>query len=144
MKVLFVCLGNICRSPAVEGLAKKMYPKWEIDSAGTGSWHIGDGADPRSVAVCALHGVDISDHKARSIRIGDDEYFDWIVGMDRQNILDLKNILPEPSHKKIIMLDDASVQDPYFGGEEGFEEMYQHLSSALTYLPQRFLKKDSS
>jgi len=139
MKVLFVCLGNICRSPAVEGLAKQMYPEWEIDSAGRGSWHIGDSADVRSVSVCESHGIDISGHKARRIRIGDDDYFDWIVGIDRQNILDLKNILPKSCHHKILMLDDTSVQDPYFGGEEGFEEMYQHLYSALKNLPNRFL-----
>lgn len=137
MKILLVCLGNICRSPAAEGIARSLYPEWEFDSAGTGSWHIGDPPDTRSLLVCKDHGIDISDLRARKIRIGDDEYFDWIIGMDHQNILDLKNILSEKYHHKIIMLDKDPVEDPYFGGVEGFEIMYQHILTSLKKLPNR-------
>lgn len=130
-KILFVCLGNICRSPAAHGIAEKLFPEFEIQSAGTGNWHIGNPPDPRSIKICMLHGIDISHQNARPVRIGDDEYYDMIIGMDAQNIRDLKNLFPEKNHHKISMLDRVSIADPYYGGEDGFEKMFQHISTAL-------------
>ena len=134
-KLLFICLGNICRSPAAEGIARKIFPKdWEIDSAGTGGWHTGDSPDPRSIEVCKNHGIDISMLKARPVRIADDEYFDFLIAMDEQNVRDLKRIFPQKNHHKIIMLDEISVADPYYGGDNGFEIMYQHIEKSLKKL----------
>jgi len=135
MKLLFICLGNICRSPAAEGIARKIFPKdWEIDSAGTGGWHTGDSPDPRSIEVCKTHGIDISMRKARPVRIADDEYFDFLIAMDEQNVLDLKRIFPKKNHHKIIMLDTIPVADPYYGGDNGFEIMYGHIEKSLENL----------
>ncbi len=135
-KILFVCLGNICRSPAAQGIAENVLgiENFEIDSAGTGSWHIGNPPDSRSIAVCKKHGIDISQQKARPVRIADDEYFDYIIGMDSQNVKDLKNIFPEKNHHKIMMLDQISVADPYFGEGDGFETMFQHIETAMKKL----------
>jgi protein-tyrosine phosphatase len=133
-KLLFVCLGNICRSPVAQGIAEELYPNYEIDSAGTGSWHVGNPPDKRSIDICKKNIIDISNQKARSIRIADDEYFDLIIGMDKQNILDLKRIFPKKNHHKIIMLDKISVKDPYLEEKEGFKVMFDHIESSLKTL----------
>lgn len=133
-KILFVCLGNICRSPVAQGVAEVLYPNYEINSAGTLSWHIGNPPDARSIDICKKNGIDISSQKARSVRIADDEYFDLIIGMDKQNVLDLKRIFPKKNHHKITMLDEVSVKDPYLGEKEGFEVMFNHIKNSLENL----------
>ncbi|MCB0619215.1 MAG: low molecular weight phosphotyrosine protein phosphatase, partial [Saprospiraceae bacterium] len=86
MKILMVCLGNICRSPLAEGILKEKIKEnglpWEVDSAGTGSWHVGEPPDPRSVAVARAHGIDILDQRARQFRPADFRQFDLIFAMD--------------------------------------------------------------
>ncbi|MGF7081246.1 low molecular weight protein-tyrosine-phosphatase [Mucilaginibacter sp. UYCu711] len=119
MKILMVCLGNICRSPLAEGimqhLANKQNLNWHIDSAGTGDWHIGEGPDRRSVRVARDNGIDISRQVCRLFRTSDFDTFDQILVMDRNN---LSNILAmarnEDDRKKVsLLLIDQIVPDPY-------------------------------
>lgn len=142
MKVLFVCLGNICRSPLAEGIfrqrADELGLHWMTDSAGTGGWHAGEAPDSRSVACAQSHGIDISDLRARQFQPSDLDEFDLVYAMDtenKQNILDMATS-DEQRHKVKLILDEVfpgesrSVPDPYYGGEEGFEHVYQLLERA--------------
>lgn len=136
-KNLTVCLGNICRSPAAEGilrakLIEEGYVEGEdfhVESAGTGPWHVGGSPDPRSIAVCAKHQIDISRHKGRRLEQGDGAYYDLILGMDQSNIDNIKSIIPQKYHKNVKFFADQEVGDPYFG-EMGFETMYDVLEKA--------------
>ena len=107
VKVLFVCLGNICRSPASEGIFHAMVTKAglsdviDIDSAGTGAGHVGDPPDPRGQAAAVRRGYDLSGQRARKVTISDFEQFDYIIGMDSSNFADLAAIAPEASRDKI-------------------------------------------
>jgi protein-tyrosine phosphatase len=141
-KVLFVCLGNICRSPLAEGLfihlvrERGLEERYEIDSAGTGDWHVGHFADPRSQAVANTHGIKLLS-RARQVEAPDDfETFDLIVAMDRSNRRDLRELAPEEHHGKIRLMrewdseadgEHPEVPDPYYGGPQGFEDMYAML-----------------
>lgn len=139
--VLFVCLGNICRSPLAEGVFRNLVEeaglteRFTLDSAGTGAWHVGNPPDPRSIAIAAVHGIDISTQRARQVSKEDFERFDTIVAMDADNlsalmtqvearpgaaIADLRLLLNEPP---------ADVPDPYYGGRDGFENVYQLVLS---------------
>ncbi len=130
-KILFVCLGNICRSPVAQGIAESMYPEIEFDSAGTGSWHTGEQPDKRSIEVCKKHNIDISHQRARPLRFTDPKEFDFIIGMDLQNIADIKKQIPEKYHYKVRMLDTSPITDPYYGGKDGFETMFQHIKKSI-------------
>ncbi len=130
MKICMVCLGNICRSPAAEGIFKKKFPHWIIDSAGTSAWHIGQPPDKRSIEVCQKHGVDISLQRARQITAKDGEKFDLLLAMDRQNIDDLYHIIDQKYHPKIHLIDHHEVNDPYYSASDGFEIMFQQLENA--------------
>lgn len=141
MKILMVCLGNICRSPLAEGIARKKLEHhgldWEIDSAGTGDWHIGHAPDPRSISTAAARSIDISGLRARQIALQDLEEFDLIVTMDRDNHQHVRAMANgENRHKITMMLDylypgeGRPVPDPYFGGSEGFEKVYDLLDAA--------------
>jgi len=140
-RLLFVCLGNICRSPLAEGLflhvarEQNCHVKYRVDSAGTGDWHIGELADPRSRAVAKKYGVELTS-RARQVKTPQDfQEFDWIFGMDQQNQRDLLSLAPSTYHGKIRLIRsfdpecdaDAEVPDPYYGGPEGFESMYAML-----------------
>lgn len=138
MKILMVCLGNICRSPAAEGIFRQKSTDWEIDSAGTGSWHVGNPPDKRSMDVCARNGIDISNLRARQVIASDGEYFDVILGMDRNNVDDLHMILDEKYHHKIKMIDKDEVLDPYFSPIDGFDVMFQHIETSA----EEFMKKN--
>ncbi len=140
-KILIVCMGNICRSPAAEGILKVEFQKagFEvfqegdnfadvfIDSAGTHSYHIGSPPDSRSVEVCQKYGIDISNYKARRLEKIDGEIFDLILVMDSQNMKDAKEIISPENHFKIHYFSDSEVADPYYGGKEGFEKMFAQL-----------------
>jgi len=140
--VLFVCLGNICRSPLAEGIFRALVaeagrlPDFRIDSAGTGPWHIGNPPDPRSIAIAAKHGIDISDQKARQVDKTDFENFDVIVAMDDKNLTTLSALDPGSSAGLRLLLNSppANVPDPYFGGPEGFEEVYQLIRAGCENL----------
>ena len=144
LKVLMVCLGNICRSPLAEGILKsKIDPsKVYVDSAGTGGWHIGELPDPRSVAIAAEHDLDLTDQRCRKFVAEDFEKFDWIFVMDQSN---LKDVLSMARHQKDLnkvklildVLDPAGgneVPDPYYGGSGGFESVFQLLNEACEEL----------
>lgn len=131
--VLFVCLGNICRSPLAEGVFRSLVfdagrsGEFEIDSAGTGAWHIGDPPDPRSIEIAAKYGVDISGQKARQVEDADFDRFDTIVAMDRSNLTKLNSWSNGGTAHIRLLLDDPvqEVPDPYCGGSDSFENVYR-------------------
>ena len=147
--ILFVCLGNICRSPLTEGVFRAVLAErgldayFAIDSAGTGGWHAGSAPDPRSIAVAAHHGIDITGQQARKVTLADFERFDLILGMDRSNVDDLRRLAPQGSPARIeLFLGHASgakkdVPDPYYGGEDGFMNVYRMIREASEALADR-------
>jgi protein-tyrosine phosphatase len=142
MKILMVCLGNICRSPLAEGIltqkVKENGLNWEIDSAGTAAYHVGNLPDGRSVEVAAKYGIDITSQRAREFNVNDFQEFDVIYAMDTENynnILNLAKNETEGQKVKLILNEiepnsNSSVPDPYYGGDEGFENVYQMLDLA--------------
>ncbi len=133
--VLFVCLGNICRSPTAEGVFRRLAAEEgfdvEIESAGTGDWHIGRPPDRRAQAEARRRGLDISDLRARQITPEDFTRFDHIVVMDSQNLADVEMMRPPHATAEVSRLldfieeDVLEVPDPYYGGDAGFAETYR-------------------
>ncbi|KQS87691.1 MULTISPECIES: low molecular weight protein-tyrosine-phosphatase [unclassified Rhizobium] len=142
VRILFVCLGNICRSPLAEGILRYQAQDRpiEVDSAGTGSWHIGDPPDRRSIAVARRHGIDIAGQRGRKVHANDFEDFDLILAMDSSNLANLKALAPAGSAGKAhLFLDftlgqDRDIPDPYYEGPEGFETVYHLLSEGCSSL----------
>ncbi|SFF94556.1 protein-tyrosine phosphatase [Novosphingobium sp. CF614] len=143
--VLFVCLGNICRSPLAEAALRHQALSAGIDvlvdSAGTGSWHVGKGPDPRSCAEASRHGIDIGAYRARQVGREDFTRFDRIIALDRSNLADLQRIAPPAPRAVLSLLLDhvpgmagRDVADPYFGGPEGFVETWRQVSEAARHL----------
>lgn len=134
MRILFVCLGNICRSPTVEAVARAEFERAglavEVASAGTAGYHAGHGADPRSVRFAAAHGYDLSRHRARQLRRDDFVAFDHVLAMDRDNLRELRRVAP-PGATPELFLGDAEVPDPYYGGDAGFEEVIALARSGI-------------
>ena len=146
MKILMVCLGNICRSPLAEGILKeKVRSKglnWHVDSAGTGGWHQGERPDHRSIKTARQHGIDITDQRARKIQHTDLENFDLILTMDEDNYRNVQDMAlagsADPGKVQMIMNflhpgNNISVPDPYWN-DNGFEEVYQMLDQACEHL----------
>ncbi|HMO40760.1 MAG TPA: low molecular weight protein-tyrosine-phosphatase [Saprospiraceae bacterium] len=145
MKVLMVCLGNICRSPLAEGILKAQLREkeldWQVDSAGTGSWHIGESPDLRSIRIARQYGLDITDQRARQLVAQDLENFDLVVAMDRQNYRDIMRFAKtEPQRAKVkLMLNflhpdqNRDVPDPYWD-DDGFEAVFKMLEKACAQL----------
>ena len=135
--ILFVCLGNICRSPLAEGIAKELAEKSQhsllIDSAGTGSWHIGEAPCTHSIKVAQNHHIDISKLKARQVSKEDFKRFDMVVALDQNNYEDLKRMGCANLYKLgSFAHDNADVPDPYFfEGFEGFEAVFQMIEEAV-------------
>lgn len=146
MKILMVCLGNICRSPLAEGiLQSKVDDKHLIDSAGTGDWHFGEQPDRRSIAVAKKYGVDISDQRAMHFNPIFFEEFDLIFAMDKQNLIDIQQLArtKEEQDKVKLILEDATsvadnVPDPYYDGDEAFEHVYQLLDDATNVIVEKY------
>lgn len=142
MKVLMVCLGNICRSPLAEGIlshkANERGIEMDVDSAGTSNWHAGEGPDRRSVSTAKVHGINISRQRSRQFITQDFTDFDVIFVMDTDNRANvLKMAQSDEDRSKVrLMLDelaqgeDLNVPDPYYGGDQGFENVYQMLDEA--------------
>lgn len=146
--LLFVCLGNICRSPLAEAAfreaaAQARLPA-EADSAGTGDWHLGNPPDPRAQAEALRHGIDISGYRARQVGPEDFRRFTHIFALDRKNLSDLRAIAPVDATAELSLLLDhvegmagCSVADPYFGEEAGFAETWREVSLAAEALVRK-------
>jgi protein-tyrosine phosphatase len=152
MKLLFVCLGNICRSPLAEGIMKHKIAElgldWEVDSAGTGGWHAGDLPDSRSIQVAKKHGIDLTYQRARKLRSIDYEAFDRIYVMDSMNYQDVKRLANEDEYHKIELImnevephRNINVPDPYYGEGDGFEHVFQMLDRACDAIIKKYCKK---
>ena len=136
-KLLFVCLGNICRSPMAEGAMKDIIEKKDkknnffIDSAGTSAYHIGEFADERMRETALFHEIRLTS-KARQVVVDDFYEYDYIIAMDQANLKDLKKIAPQEGTAQLVLMRDydleatfKDVPDPYYGGLDGFEEVFQ-------------------
>lgn len=133
MKILMVCLGNICRSPLAEGILKSKLPDdFIVESAGTINMHEGKSPDFRSIEVANKHGLDISNQKSKHLQASDLEDFDIIFCMDKNNLEDVKSLATnELQLQKIsLILNDGEVPDPFWGTAEDFENTYQLLDEA--------------
>ncbi len=148
-KILIVCLGNICRSPLAEGVLRSKLPsdRFEVDSAGTANYHIGDAPDSRSIASGKKHGVDISMLRGRQFTAYDFSVFDFIFVMDKSNYQNVIR-LAQNDHdlRKISFLADAlgeikksEVPDPYYGKEADFEKVYQLINTACDQIAQKLI-----
>ncbi|KQI71430.1 phosphotyrosine protein phosphatase [Loktanella sp. 5RATIMAR09] len=114
MRIVFVCLGNICRSPAAEGVMRKLAPHLMLDSAGTGGWHVGDAPYGPMQEAAHTRGYDLSGLRARQFARTDFENFDLIVAMDRQNKADIERLRPKGNATPVQCLADKDVPDPYY------------------------------
>ncbi len=154
VSVLFVCLGNICRSPTAHGVFRQLVQdagladKIRIDSAGTAAWHSGKPADTRSIQTARNRGIDMLDLRARQVNLGDMIEFDYVLAMDDANYADLIDLsLPEYNSKIQLFLDYATgfseteVPDPYYGGAEGFNHVFDLVTSASEGLLADIQKK---
>lgn len=150
MRLLVVCLGNICRSPMGEGALRQQIAqaglagRIEVDSAGTSDWHIGRAPDPRAIACAGRHGADISALKARQLLREDFNHFDLILCADQSNLDDARAIAPADSIDKAVLWlpwlgleGPASVPDPYYGDERDFEHSWSLVDAAARATVQR-------
>jgi protein-tyrosine phosphatase len=140
--ILFVCMGNICRSPTVEAVARTEFARSGLDafvaSAGTEAYHVGEGADRRSIAFAQAHGYALDAHRARQVRAEDFEEFDLVLAMDRRNLRDLQRFrTPRARTTPALFLGDAEVPDPYYGGDEGFLRVIELARSGVAALAGR-------
>lgn len=156
VKVLFVCLGNICRSPTAHAVFRQLVREQnleeliEIDSAGTAAFHIGKSPDERSTQVARGRGIEMKDLRARKVDFGDFIVYDYILAMDESNYSNLRDLaLPEHFDKISMFLDfaedweDREVPDPYYGGPEGFDRVFDMVTDAseglLRHIQERHL-----
>ncbi|MFC4260421.1 low molecular weight protein-tyrosine-phosphatase [Marinobacter lacisalsi] len=143
VRVLFVCLGNICRSPTAEGVFRRQLERHglsdqvEVDSCGTGNWHVGKGPDERARQSAADRGVDIGHLRARQFRPDDLDEFDYVLTMDRQNLADVRDIWQQQGGTEPRLFleflsrgHDEEVPDPYYGGDDGFERVLDLITEA--------------
>lgn len=132
--VLMVCLGNICRSPLAQGVFEQLAQDYSItvDSAGTANYHSGASPDKRSQLTAKRHGIDISSQCARQFTTADFEDFDYIYVMDRTNLSNVLSLArnEHDSAKVALLLGEDEVEDPYYGGDDGFEIVYQKIDTA--------------
>lgn len=153
MRVLLVCLGNICRSPTAEGILRYklaqagLAGRVEVDSCGTGGWHIGQPPDPRAQEAAAKRGFDLGDLRARQLDDTDFERFDYILAMDQDNLQILEQRCPQGCRAHIgLLLDFAGyagrpVPDPYYGGDRGFEEVLDLVEAGAEGLVEEIRRR---
>ena len=155
VKVMFVCLGNICRSPTAHGVFQSLInreglqSRIQVESSGTASWHVGKAPDERSTAVAAARGVDLSGLRAQQFSASDFEIYDYILVMDKQNLRDVVALQPSHYHGVVDLflafgeVDCEEVPDPYYGGEQGFERVLDLVESASKGLLTHILQKEN-
>lgn len=147
MKILMVCLGNICRSPLAEGIMREKIIlnglDWEVDSAGTGSWHVGELPDPRSVSTARENGIDITNQRARQFRKSDLDEFDLIYVMDASNYRDVIQHCDDDQKQKVKMILNVlepgmnrQVPDPYYN--DGFDRVFEMLDKACEGIVEEY------
>lgn len=151
LRLLIVCLGNICRSPMAEGAlrarihAAGLESRIVVDSVGTGDWHVGEPPDARAIATAARHGVDIRGLRGRQLRAADFAAFDWLLCADRDNLRDVRALAPAEDRKRVVLLREwagqgagAEIADPYTGEGEHFEEVWRQVDAAAAAIVARF------
>lgn len=153
VKILMVCLGNICRSPLAEGILQSKLPRdrFIVDSAGTGDWHVGRQPDSRSIAIAKLRGLDISRQKGRLFTAKDFETNDYIFVMDNSNYKDVIRLAPNQEAKAKVSLilndlfpdENVDVPDPYYGIEDGFSNVYGMLDEVCEIIAEKLIAKHS-
>jgi len=146
-KILMVCLGNICRSPLAEGILQSKLPfdKFIVDSAGTGGWHAGEKPDKRSIETAKNRGLNISNQKARQFKVSDFDIFDYIYVMDMSNYKNVLALSQNDIQKQKVKLilnelfpnENVEVPDPYYGGQDGFEQVYDMLDKACDIIAEK-------
>ncbi|WP_375195752.1 low molecular weight protein-tyrosine-phosphatase [Sphingobium sp.] len=151
VSVLFVCLGNICRSPLAEAAlraeAEKAGLTVEVDSAGTGDWHVGSPPDSRAQAVALRNGIDISGYRGRQVPAADFRRFDHVFALDGENLKNLRRVRPSDGTAELRLLMDlvpgregSGVTDPYFGDEAGFDVTWDDVTQAARAIVERLGK----
>lgn len=153
IKILMVCLGNICRSPLAEGILASKLPKdkFTVDSSGTGSWHIGRSPDERSIAIAKKNKIDISHQKGRQFSPDDFDEFDYIYVMDNHNYCDVIDLSKNQTQKDKVELilnelfpnENVDVPDPYYGLEDGFHYVYKMLDEVCAIIAKKLIEKHS-
>ena len=151
VKILMVCLGNICRSPLAEGILASKLPanQFFVDSAGTGPWHVGDAPDKRSIAVAENHSVSIANQKGRQFSTKDFDTFDYIYVMDTSNYGTVIEMAQDESQRNKVQLilnelfpnKNKSVPDPYYGTAHDFEQVYQMLDEVCEVIAHKLKSK---
>lgn len=155
VSILFVCLGNICRSPLAEGAFRAEVARLgldvEADSAGTGGWHRGEPPDRRAIAAAKRGGVDISGQRARKVTSSDFDRFDHILALDVENLADLERLRPAGSHARLALLLDhvpgregQGVADPYYGGDGEFDTTWRDVTEAARALAHELTEERTS
>lgn len=150
-KILMVCLGNICRSTLAEGILKSKLSSesFVVDSAGTAGYHVGELPDERSIEVARKYGIDITNQRSRKFTKADFDKFDMIFAMDQNNYADIVALSEnEEQHEKVKMIlnelypdENRSVPDPYYGGDQGFENVYKMLDEACEIIASKLEQK---
>ena len=153
IKILMVCLGNICRSPLAEGILASKLPKdkFVVDSAGTGNYHIGKQPDKRSILPAQKNKLDISQQKARQFSSKDFDNFDYIFAMDNNNYKDIIALAKDNHQTQKVDLilnqlfpnENVDVPDPYYGLQNGFDSVYEMLDEACDILAKKLIQKHS-
>jgi len=151
VKILMVCLGNICRSPLAQGLLASKLPKGKffVDSAGTGNWHVGKQPDQRSITTAQKNGLDISNQRGRQFTSNDFDAFDYIFVMDNTNYDDVISLSENETQKSKVHLilnelfpdENVDVPDPYSGLQNGFDMVYEMLNEACDILAHKLVER---
>ncbi len=151
IKILMVCLGNICRSPLAEGILASKLPKdsFLVDSAGTGSWYVGSAPDDRSIAIAKKNGLNISNQKGRQFKTSDFDIFDYIYVMDNSNYDDVITLAKNQEQKDKVQLilnelfpsENVDIPDPYYGKPNGFDSVYEMLDQVSDVIAKKLIAK---